>query len=96
LRKSKFKAVNLRLSRSQYLCELDRQFPSQLLSVNGEYYAPSIPLSKSEVGGMIRDCAGAMEELPQLQRGAYSAIKVSSSKLLDIIEAVDYRQAVRR
>jgi hypothetical protein len=48
----------------------------------------SISLSKSEVEG-IRDCAGAMEELSQQQRGPYSAIKVISGKLLGIIEAVD-------
>jgi hypothetical protein len=61
---------------------------------NDEHSLPNIPLSKSEVEG-IRDCAGAMEELSQLQRGPYSAIKVISGKLLDIIEAVDYRQVVR-
>ena len=61
---------------------------------SGEHSLPGIPLSKSEVEG-IRNCAGAMEELSQLQRGAYSAIKVISGKLLDIIEAVDYQQAVR-
>jgi len=59
---------------------------------NGEQSLPSIPLSKSEVAGS-RDCAGAMEEFSQLQRGSYSAIKVISGK--DIIEAV-YRPVIKQ
>jgi hypothetical protein len=63
---------------------------------NGEHSLPNIPLSKSEFQG-VRDCAGAVEELSRLMQTPhpYIALGVIADKLLDIIEAVDYRQVVR-
>jgi hypothetical protein len=68
-----------------------------MIRMIGEYYAPSILLSKSEFEE-IQACAGAMEELSQLMQPPYPyiALRVISGKLLDLIEAVDYRQVVRQ
>jgi hypothetical protein len=65
----------------------------EMIRINGEYHAPSIPLSESEFQE-VRDCAVAMEQLMQPPY-PYTALRVISGKLLDIIEAVDYRQVAR-
>jgi hypothetical protein len=68
-----------------------------MIRINREYYLPSIHLSESEFQE-VRDCAGAMEELSRLIQPPYPyiALRVISGKLLDLIEAVDYRQVVRQ